>query len=382
MKQPVYCDYAATTPMDPRVADVLNKALTLDGDFGNPASTSHIYGQRAKTLVETARAQVASEINASPEEIIWTSGATESNNLALFGVTRFYHRRGKHVITLKTEHPAVLDACKQLEREGVEVTYLDVQASGLVDLNVLENAMRDDTVMVSIMLVNNEIGVMQDVAAIGKMTRERGIVFHVDAAQAVGKVPVDVRAMNIDLLSMSAHKVYGPKGIGALFVSREPHIRLQAINFGGGQERGLRAGTLPTHQIAAMGEAFAIAEKEQGAESVWLRAYREKLLKGLFAIGDVSLNGCDEQCVPGIINVSFNGVDGEALMTALTDVAVSSGSACATQSMAPSPVLMALGVPDALARSAIRFSIGRFTTEEDIDCVVAHVQQVVRTLRG
>ena len=377
----IYCDYAATTPIDPHVAEVMNQYLTLDGVFGNPSSTSHSFGQKAKLAVEQARSEVADLINASPEEIIWTSGATESDNLALFGAARFHARRGKHIITLKTEHRAVLDACIELEREGFEVTYLDVEANGLLDIKKLEAAIRDDTILLSVMLVNNEIGVVQDVQMIGALAREHGIVFHVDGAQACGKMIVDVKAMNIDLFSMSAHKVYGPKGIGALFVSRDPKVRLQALQYGGGQERGLRSGTLPTHQIVAMGVAFSLAKTKLAKECVRLQEFRDRLLSGLMALGDVFLNGSQTQCVPGIVNVSFNFIDGEALMTALTDVAVSSGSACTTESLEPSYVLKAIGVNDLLASSAVRFSVGRFTTEEEIDRVVAHLAEQVRRLR-
>ncbi len=378
----IYCDYAATTPVDPRVADVLNRYLTKDGLFGNPSSVSHAFGRAARQAVEVARAQVAQLISASPEEILWTSGATESNNLALLGSARFYTRRGKHIVTVKTEHKSVLDVCSLLEREGFSVTYLDVDQDGLIDINTLQASLRDDTVLVSVMLVNNETGVIQDVEAIGKITRERGIFFHVDGAQAIGKIPVDVKAMHIDLLSMSAHKVYGPKGVGALYVSRSPKIRLQPLQVGGGQERGLRSGTLPTHQIAAQGEAFAIAERDMAKDHKHLQVLRDTLFKGLMSIGEVYANGSQIGCVPGILNVSFNFVDSEALLTALTDIAVSSGSACATESMEPSYVLKAMGAKEVLSRSAIRFSIGRFTTMDEIVYIIQHVSDAVKWLRA
>lgn len=377
----IYCDYAATTPMDARVAKVMNKYLTLDGVFANPSSTSHRLGQAARHAVEAAREQVASLINASPAEIIWTSGATESNNLALFGAARFHVRRGKHIVTVKTEHRAVLDVCKELERAGFDVTYLSVDQEGLLDIQQLKKALREDTILVSVMLVNNEIGVMQDIQSISQLTRARGIIFHVDGAQACGKMPVDVKAMGVDLFSMSAHKVYGPKGMGALYVSNNPKIRLQALQFGGGQERGLRSGTLATHQIAAMGEAFLIAKNELAGESERLRKFRDQLLAGFMVLGGVFLNGRASQSVPGIINVSFNHIDGSALMAALTDIAVSSGSACSSESLEPSFVMKALGVQDILANSAIRFSIGRFTTQDEIFQIIAQVQEQVKRLR-
>lgn len=382
MRLPIYCDYAATTPMDPRVAEVLMQYLTQDGEFGNPASTTHDYGLRARAAVDKARARVAALINAEPAEIIWTSGATESNNLALFGAAQFYARRGKHIITLNTEHMAVLDTCDALMSEGFDVAVLEVGADGLVDINKVEKAMRDDTVLISVMMVNNETGVIQDVAKIGELARSRGIKFHVDAAQAAGKIPIDVRAMKIDLLSLSAHKVYGPKGMGALFVSQAPKVRLHARMYGGGQERGLRSGTLPTHQIAAMGAAFALAKDEMTAESTRLWSLRKRLLAGIDALGEVYHNGHPTQSVPGIMNVSFNFIDAEALMSALTEVAVSSSSACTTGSLETSHVLRAMGVNDVLARSSIRLSIGRFTTEEEIDCVIEHIIKQVTRLRA
>ncbi len=378
----IYCDYAATTPVDLRVAHVLNRYLTKEGIFGNPSSVSHAFGRAAKQAVEVARAQVAELIGASPEEIVWTSGATESNNLALLGSARFYTRRGKHIVTVKTEHKSVLDVCGLLEREGFSVTYLDVNQDGLIDINALQASLRDDTVLISVMLVNNETGVIQDVETIGKITRKQGIFFHVDGAQAVGKIPVNVKAMHIDLLSMSAHKVYGPKGVGALYMSRSPKIRLQPLQVGGGQERGLRSGTLPTHQIAAIGEAFAIAGREMAKDHARLQALRKILFEGLMAIGEVYPNGNQLQCVPGILSVSINFVDSEALLSVLTDIAVSSGSACATESMEPSYVLKAMGAKEVLSRSAIRFSMGRFTTADEIAYIIRHVSDGVKQLRA
>ncbi|MCG8427520.1 MAG: IscS subfamily cysteine desulfurase [Chromatiales bacterium] len=381
MKLPIYMDYSATTPVDPRVAEVMCQYLTPDGGFGNPASRSHKFGWDADEVVEKARRDVAALINANPKEIVWTSGATESDNLAIKGVAQFYQKKGKHIITSKTEHKAVLDTCRQLERDGFEVTYLDPEDSGLIDLKKLEAAMRDDTILVSIMHVNNEIGVIQDVEAIGEMTRARKILFHVDAAQSAGKVPLDMETMKIDLLSLSSHKIYGPKGMGALFVRRKPRVRLEAQMHGGGHERGMRSGTLATHQIVGMGEAFRIAKEEMPAENERLLMLRNKLWNGLKDMEEVYLNGDLEQRSAGNLNVSFAYVEGESLIMALKDIAVSSGSACTSASLEPSYVLRALGREDELAHSSIRFSIGRFTTEEEIDYVIKLVREQVTRLR-
>ena len=381
MKLPIYLDYAATTPMDPRVAEKMCHYLTIDQDFGNPASRSHQFGWKADEAVKKARQQVADLINADPKEIVWTSGATESDNLAIKGVAHFYQKKGKHIITCKTEHKAVLDTCRQLEREGFEVTYLDPEANGLVDLSKLEAAMRDDTILVSLMHVNNEIGVIQDIAAIGELTRSKGIIFHVDAAQSAGKVPIDTKTMKVDLMSFSAHKIYGPKGMGALYVRRKPRIRLEAQMHGGGHERGMRSGTLAVHQIVGMGEAFHIAKEEMASENERIRMLRDKLWNGLNDMEEIYLNGDEENRVTGNLNVSFNFVEGESLIMALKDIAVSSGSACTSASLEPSYVLRALGRNDELAHSSIRFSIGRFTTEEDIDYTIKLVREKVEKLR-
>ncbi|MDV2858132.1 MULTISPECIES: IscS subfamily cysteine desulfurase [Oceanimonas] len=381
MKLPIYLDYAATCPADPRVAEKMMQYLTPDGFFGNPASRSHRFGWQAEEAVDIARNQIADLINADPREIVFTSGATESDNLAIKGIAHFYGKKGKHIITSKTEHKAVLDPCRQLEREGYEVTYLEPQSNGLFTLEQIEGALRDDTVLVSLMHVNNETGVIQDVKAIGELCRSRKIMFHVDAAQSVGKVPLDVQSMNIDLLSMSAHKIYGPKGIGALYVCRKPRVRLEAQMHGGGHERGMRSGTLPTHQIVGMGEAFRIAKEEMQAESERILALRQRLYNGLKDIEEVHVNGDLEQSVPGILNISFAYVEGESLMMALKDLAVSSGSACTSASLEPSYVLRALGLTDELAHSSIRFSIGRFTTEEEIDYAIRLVNESIGRLR-
>jgi cysteine desulfurase len=381
MKKPIYLDYSATTPVDPRVADKLCRYLTLDGEFGNPASRSHPFGWHAEAAVEDARAQVAALIGADPKEIVWTSGATESNNLAIKGVAHFYTKKGKHLVTCKTEHKAVLDTCRQMEREGFEVTYLDPEPSGLVDLKKLEAALRPDTVLVSIMHVNNEIGVIQDVGAIGKMCRAKGILFHTDAAQSAGKVPIDVNALNIDLLSLSAHKIYGPKGIGALYVRRKPRVRLEAQMHGGGHERGMRSGTLPTHQCVGMGEAYRIAREEMATENERIRMLRDRLYNALKDMPEVYVNGDLQQRVAGNLNISFNFVEGESLIMALKDIAVSSGSACTSASLEPSYVLRALGRNDELAHSSIRFTIGRFTTLEEIDYAARLVREKVAKLR-
>jgi cysteine desulfurase len=374
-------DYSATTPVDERVAEKMCTYLTRQGQFGNPASRSHQFGWQADEAVEQARLDVAQLINADPREIIWTSGATESDNLAIKGVAHFYKKSGKHIITLKTEHKAVLDSCRQLEREGYEVTYLDPESSGLLDLEKLQAAMRDDTILVSIMHVNNEIGVIQDIAAIGEICRDRKIIFHVDAAQSAGKIEIDMKKLKVDLMSFSAHKIYGPKGIGALYVRRKPRVRLEAQMHGGGHERGLRSGTLPTHQIVGMGEAFRIARLEMAEEEARIRVLRDRLWQGLSEMEEVYLNGDLDNRVPGNLNVSFNYVEGESLIMALKDMAVSSGSACTSSSLEPSYVLRAIGRNDELAHSSIRFTIGRFTTREEIDYIVERVREKVAKLR-
>ncbi len=377
---PIYLDYSATTPIDPRVVDRMLPFLRED--FGNPASRSHAYGWKAEEAVESAREEVAALVNADPREIVWTSGATESINLALKGAAQFYRERGRHLITVKTEHKATLDTMRELERQGFEVTYLDVQADGLLDLDGLRAALRPDTILVSVMAVNNEIGVIQDIAAIGDMTRERGIVFHVDAAQATGKLPIDLAALKVDLMSFSAHKTYGPKGIGALYVRRKPRIRIEAQIHGGGHERGFRSGTLATHQIVGMGEAFRLARLEMQTENERIRMLRDRLHAGLSAIEEVFVNGDMERRVPHNLNVSFNYVEGESLIMAIKDLAVSSGSACTSASLEPSYVLRALGRSDELAHSSIRFSIGRFTTEEEVDHAVRLLTTKVAKLRA
>ena len=381
MKLPIYLDYSATTPVDPRVAEKMCECLTLDGHFGNPASRSHEFGWDAEKLVDKARTDIASLINANPKEIVFTSGATESNNLAIKGAAHFYHKKGKHIITLKTEHKAVLDTCRQLEREGFEVTYMDPEPNGLLDLDKFKNAIREDTVLASVMHVNNEIGVIQDIAAIGEICRENKVVFHVDGAQSAGKVPIDLEAMKVDLMSFSAHKIYGPKGIGALYVRRKPRIRLEAQMHGGGHERGMRSGTLPTHQIVGMGEAFRIAQEEMQADNDKLIRLRNKLWDGLKDMEEVYLNGDLDQRIAGNLNISFNFVEGESLMMALNDMAVSSGSACTSASLEPSYVLRALGREDELAHSSIRFTFGRFSTEEEVDYVLNKVKEQVERLR-
>ncbi|HHQ4800783.1 TPA: IscS subfamily cysteine desulfurase [Aeromonas veronii] len=381
MKLPIYLDYSATCPVDPRVAEKMMQCLTMDGLFGNPASRSHRFGWQAEEAVDLARNQVADLIGADPREIVFTSGATESNNLAIKGVAHFYASKGKHIITSKTEHKAVLDTCRQLEREGFEVTYLEPMPNGLFTIEMIENAMRDDTILVSIMHVNNEIGVVQNIAAIGDLCRSRKILLHVDAVQSVGKISVDVEALKVDLLSVSAHKVYGPKGIGALFVRRKPRVRLEAQMHGGGHERGMRSGTLPTHQIVGMGEAFRIAKEEMVSEGERILALRQRLWNGIKDIEAVYINGDLEQRVPGNLNVSFAYVEGESLIMALKDLAVSSGSACTSASLEPSYVLRALGLNDELAHSSIRFSMGRFTTEEEIDYAVKLIRDSIGRLR-
>ena len=376
---PVYLDYSSTTPVDPRVVDKM--VPWLYENYGNPASRSHSFGWAAEEAVEQARADVASLVNADPREIVWTSGATESNNLAIKGAAHFYAERGKHVITVKTEHKAVLDPCRELEREGYEVTYLDVMENGLVDLEALKAATRPDTILISIMFVNNEIGVIQDIEAIGEMCREKGIIFHVDAAQATGKVAIDLQHLKVDLMSFCAHKTYGPKGIGALYIRRKPRIRIESQMHGGGHERGFRSGTLATHQILGMGESFRLAKLEMATENERIRMLRDRLWQGAQEIEEVYLNGDFERRVPHNLNISFNYVEGESLIMALKELAVSSGSACTSASLEPSYVLRALGRNDELAHSSIRFTLGRFTTEADIDFAVGLLKQRVEKLR-
>ena len=379
LKFPIYLDYSATTPVDPRVAQKMIPWLTEH--FGNPASRSHAFGWEAEAAVEEAREQVAALVNADPKEIIWTSGATESNNLAIKGAAHFYQGKGKHIITVKTEHKAVLDTVRELEREGFEATYLDVQENGLIDLEVLKAAIRPDTIVVSVMFVNNEIGVIQPIAEIGEICREKGIVFHVDAAQATGKVDIDLDKLKVDLMSFCAHKTYGPKGIGALYVRRKPRVRLEAQMHGGGHERGLRSGTLATHQIVGMGESFRIAREEMAAENARVKKLRDKLLAGLTDIEATYVNGDLEHRVPHNLNISFAYVEGESLIMAIKDIAVSSGSACTSASLEPSYVLRALGRNDELAHSSIRFTIGRFTTEEEIDYTIELLHKKTGKLR-
>lgn len=379
MRLPVYLDYSATTPVDAKVAAKMWPFLTED--FGNSASRSHAYGWTAEEAVEQARKDVADLIGADPREIVWTSGATESINLAVKGVAHFYRDRGQHIITVRTEHKATLDACRELEREGYTVTYLDVMDSGLIDLTVLEAAIQPDTILISVMFVNNEIGVIQDIATIGAMCRSQGIVFHVDAAQATGKVAIDVIALKVDLMSLCAHKTYGPKGIGALYVSRKPRVRLESQMHGGGHERGMRSGTLPVHQCVGMGEAFRIAREEMTSETARIRALRNSLLDGLKDIEEVYVNGDMDNRVPHNLNISFNYVEGESMIMALKDLAVSSGSACTSASLEPSYVLRALGRNDELAHSSIRFTLGRHTTQEEVDFAIDLVKQKIAKLR-
>lgn len=382
MKLPIYLDYSATTPCDPRVAEKMMHCLTLDGNFGNPASRSHIFGWKAEEAVEKARSQVAALVNADPREIVWTSGATESNNLAIKGVAHFYKSKGKHIITSKIEHKAVLDTCRELEREGYEVTYLEPGKDGIITAQQMNDAIRDDTLLVSVMHVNNEIGVINDIAAIGEVCRSRGVILHVDAAQSPGKIDIDLENMKVDLMSFSAHKIYGPKGIGALYVRRKPRIRIEAQMHGGGHERGMRSGTLPTHQIVGMGEAFRIAKEEMHLENARILKLRNKLWNGFKDMEQVFANGSLEKRVAGNLNASFNFVEGESLIMALKDIAVSSGSACTSASLEPSYVLRALGLEDELAHSSLRFTIGRFTTEEEIDYTITHVRAAVEKLRA
>jgi cysteine desulfurase len=381
MNLPIYLDYASTTPVDPAVADRMVEFLTPSGHFGNPASRSHMFGWQAEAAVEDARAEVADLIGADPREIVWTSGATEANNLAIKGCAQFNTRKGKHIITSKIEHKAVLDTCRQLEREGFEITYLDPDKNGLIQPQAVADALRDDTTVVSIMHVNNELGTLNDIAAIGKLCRENKVFFHVDAAQSAGKTAIDVEAMQVDMMSFSAHKIYGPKGIGALYVRRKPRVRIEAQMHGGGHERGMRSGTLPTHQIVGMGAAFKLGAEMLAEESARIAVLRKRLWDGVSDMEEVYLNGSEEQHVPGIINISFAFVEGESLIMALRDLAVSSGSACTSASLEPSYVLRALGLNDEMAHSSIRFSIGRYTTEKDVDDAIAKVRHAVEKLR-
>ena len=376
---PIYMDYSATTPVDPRVVDKMIPYLRES--FGNPASRSHPFGWEAEKAVETAREQVAALVNADPREIVWTSGATESDNLAIKGAANFYSSKGKHIITVKTEHKAVLDTTRELERQGFEVTYLDVKDNGLIDIEVFKQAIRPDTILASVMMVNNEIGVIQDIETLGEICREKGVIFHVDAAQATGKVEIDLQKLKVDLMSFSAHKTYGPKGIGALYVRRKPRIRIEAQMHGGGHERGMRSGTLATHQIVGMGEAFRIAKEEMATENERIRMLRDRLYRGLNTMEEVYVNGDMEARVPHNLNISFNFVEGESLIMAIKDVAVSSGSACTSASLEPSYVLRALGRNDELAHSSIRFTVGRFTTEQEVDYVVDLLKSKIGKLR-
>ncbi len=377
--RPIYLDYSATTPVDPRVVEKM--VPWLYESFGNPASRSHSFGWEAEDAVERAREEVAKLVNADPREIVWTSGATESDNLAIKGAANFYAERGKHIITIKTEHKAVLDTCRELERQGFEVTYLDVKDNGLIDLDVFKAALRPDTVLVSVMMVNNENGVIQDIEALGEICREKGIIFHVDAAQATGKVEIDLQKLKVDLMAFSAHKTYGPKGIGALYVRRKPRVRIEAQMHGGGHERGFRSGTLATHQIVGMGEAFRLAREEMGTENERIRMLRDRLWAGLSQIEEVYLNGDMDHRVPHNLNVSFNYVEGESLIMAIKELAVSSGSACTSASLEPSYVLRALGRNDELAHSSIRFTLGRFTTEQEVDYTIELLKSRVGKLR-
>lgn len=381
MKLPIYMDYSATTPVDPRVAEAMMACLTPDGNFGNPASRSHMFGWKAEEAVETARRNVAELLNADPREIVWTSGATESDNLAIKGVAHFYNKKGKHIITSKIEHKAVLDACRQLEREGFEVTYLTPGTDGLITPQMVAESMREDTILVSLMHINNEIGTVTDIAAIGELTRKHGVLFHVDAAQSAGKIEIDLETMKVDLLSLCGHKIYGPKGVGALYVRRKPRVRIEAQIHGGGHERGMRSGTLATHQIVGMGEAFRLAKIEMDAEKEKLIKLRDRFWSQISDMEEVYVNGSFDQRYPGNLNVSFAFVEGESLLMSLKDLAVSSGSACTSASLEPSYVLRALGLNDEMAHSSIRFSFGRFTTEEEVDYAAAQVRTAVEKLR-
>ncbi|MEC8408433.1 MAG: IscS subfamily cysteine desulfurase [Pseudomonadota bacterium] len=381
MQLPIYLDYSSTNPVDPRVASKMMECLTLDGNFGNPASRSHMSGWKAEEAVETARRQVADLINCDPREIVWTSGATESDNLAIKGAAQFYQDKGRHLVTSAIEHKAVLDSCQQLEREGFSVTYLTPDSRGMISPEQVAAVIRPDTTLVSLMHVNNEIGVVSDIRAIGEVTRQHGVLLHVDAAQSAGKVAIDLSQMQIDLMSLTAHKIYGPKGIGALYVRRQPKVRIKPQVHGGGHEQGMRSGTLPTHQIVGMGEAFALAMNEMAAENARILALRNRLLNGLTAIPAMSVNGDLEQRVPGNLNVSFGYVEGESLMLALRDLEISSGSACTSASLEPSHVLHALGLSDELAHSSVRITVGRFSTEEEVDYAVTIIKKAVAKLR-
>jgi cysteine desulfurase len=381
MKLPIYLDYSATTPVDPRVAEKMMACLTPDGNFGNPASRSHLFGWKAEEAAETARRQVAELIGADPREIVWTSGATESDNLAIKGVAHFYHKKGKHIITSKIEHKAVLDTCRQLEREGYEVTYLTPGSDGLITPQMVADALRDDTILVSLMHINNEIGTITDIAAIGELTRKHGVLFHVDAAQSVGKLPIDMAEMKVDLMSICGHKMYGPKGVGALYVRRKPRVRIESQIHGGGHERGMRSGTLATHQLVGMGEACAIAQETMEQEHKRLTELRDRFWSQISDMEEVHINGSVDQRYPGNLNVSFAFVEGESLLMSLKDLAVSSGSACTSASLEPSYVLRALGLNDEMAHSSIRFSFGRFTTDEEVDYAAAQARVAVEKLR-
>jgi cysteine desulfurase len=381
MKLPIYFDYASTTPVDPRVVIKMQDCLSLDGNFGNPASRSHSFGWKAEEATEEARSNVAKLVNCDPREIVWTSGATESDNLAIKGSARFNKSKGNHIITSKVEHKAVLDSCRQLEREGFEVTYLDPGTNGIVTPLMVSSAITDQTILVSLMHINNEIGVINDIESIGKVTREKGVIFHVDAAQSTGKLPIDLSQLEVDLMSFSAHKTYGPKGIGALYARRKPRVRLEAQIHGGGHERGMRSGTLATHQIVGMGEAFRIAREDMTEDNIRIKFLRDKFWEGLNDMEEVYLNGDQEQRAAGFLNVSFNYVEGESLIMALKDIAVSSGSACTSASLEPSYVLRAIGLKDELAHSSIRFAIGRFTTKEEVEYTIGLVRNAVAKLR-
>jgi cysteine desulfurase len=381
MSKPIYLDYLATTPVDPRVAEKMGQCLTIDGNFGNPASRSHIYGWKAEEAVELARRQLADLVGCDPREIVWTSGATEADNLALKGVAHFHRERGRHIVTSAIEHKAVLDSCHQLEREGFEVTYLKPGADGLVTPQAVEDALRDDTILVSVMHANNEIGTINDIAGIGRVTRAAGVLFHTDAAQSAGKVPIDLAQLDVDLMSLSAHKFYGPKGVGALYVGRQPRVHLEAQMHGGAHERGMRSGTLATHQIVGMGAAADLARECLAEESPRLAAMRLRFWQGIRDLGDIGLNGHPDQRLPGAINISVGFVEGEVLLMSLKDLAISTGSACTSASLEPSYVLRAIGVPDDLAHSSLRFCFGRFTSAEDVDAAVAHLRHAVEKLR-
>lgn len=382
MQLPIYFDYASTTPADPRVVKKMQECLSLDGNFGNPASRSHSFGWKAEEATEQARSDVASLVNCDPREIVWTSGATESDNLAIKGSARFNKAKGNHIITSKVEHKAVLDSCRQLEREGFEVTYLDPNSNGIITPEMVINSITDQTILVSLMHINNEIGVINDIESIGKITRERGVIFHVDAAQSTGKLPIDLSKLEVDLMSFSAHKTYGPKGIGAMYARRKPRVRLEAQIHGGGHERGMRSGTLATHQIVGMGEAFRIAKEDMVQDNIRIKSLRDKFWDGLKDMEEVYLNGDPEHRAAGFLNVSFNYVEGESLIMALKDIAVSSGSACTSASLEPSYVLRAIGLKDELAHSSIRFAIGRFTTNEEIEYTIGLVRNAVGKLRA